>query len=349
MNGVSAAGGMAQAGVDLQQLVDTLSILHVESLVQVVSSVLAARPECAPPVINFSIPDLTYPPSKALLERRGQGVIKSFNPQTGFGFIQCDELHAVFGNDVFLHSRQLNNFGPGAMVSFAVCLNQDNKPQAYDLMPVGCGRGYGKGCGKGGCWDGKGGCWDCKGGFCGGPWDCKGGWDGCGKGGWWGFGGQWDGWGQEPQPHPLHVNACADQMKGKGWPCKGGPGKGGSPAMSELGIVGDGIPAGAMQGKRSYGQMGGQPEEQMSLGQHRGVIMSFNMGNGYGFIGCPDLQKMGYSNDVFLHQQHRGEAKVGDEVLFTVYLNSKGQPQAKNLVPIDGSDPSQAAKRHRIE
>eukprot|EP00409_Alexandrium_fundyense_P003644 CAMPEP_0185905930 /NCGR_PEP_ID=MMETSP0196C-20130402/5092_1 /TAXON_ID=2932 /ORGANISM="Alexandrium fundyense, Strain CCMP1719" /LENGTH=58 /DNA_ID=CAMNT_0028625567 /DNA_START=23 /DNA_END=195 /DNA_ORIENTATION=+ len=55
----------------------------------------------------------------------------------GFGFIDCPELHAVFGNDVFLHNKQLGEFGPGAMVTFAVCLSKDNKPQAYDLQPMG--------------------------------------------------------------------------------------------------------------------------------------------------------------------------------------------------------------------
>jgi len=322
--------------------VDTLSILDEESLVQVISSVLAARPECAPPVINFSIPDLTYPPSRALLERRGQGVIKSFNPQTGFGFIQCEELHTVFGNDVFLHSRQLGDFGPGAVVSFAVCLNKDNKPQAYDLMPVGCAKG---------CWEGKGGCWDGKGGCPGGPWDCKGGWDG--KGGWWGVGGPWDNWVEGPQLHPQQLNAFADQMKGKGWSFNKGAGKGGPPAVKGPGKGGDESPSGALQRKRPYGQMGGKPDEQMELGQHRGVVKSFNMDNGYGFIACPELQEMGFTNDVFLHQQQRGEAKVGEEVIFTVYLNSKGQPQAKDLVQIDNNsndfDPRQAAKRQRGE
>jgi len=342
---------MAHAVLDLQQLVDTLSILDEGSLVQVVSSVLAARPEAAPPVINFSIPDLTYPPSRALLERRGQGVIKSFNPAAGFGFIQCEDLYAVFGNDVFLHSKQLGGFGPGAVVSFAVCLNKDNKPQAYDLMSVGGGKG---------CFDGKGsfdgkGCFDGKGGCCGGPWDCKGAW--FGKGGWLGDG-QWDDWGQGPQTQEL--NAFAGQMKGMGWSF-GGAGKGGPAAVKGQGNTGDESASSMLQRKRPYGQMGGKPEEQMELGQHggesgmehasstlklkaeqKGTIKSFNVDNGYGFIASPDLQAMGFTNDVFLHHQQRGEAKVGDEVIFTVFLNNKGQPQARDLVQIDGN----AAKRH---
>merc|ERR550525_353072 len=134
--------------VPLQNLVDTLSGLDEESLVNVISSVLQARPEGAPPVVNFSIPDLTYPPSRALTERRSQGVIKSFNMNNGFGFIDYPELHAVFGNDVFLHNKQLGTsgeFGPGAMVSFAVCLSKDNKPQAYDLQYPGGNSKGGKG------------------------------------------------------------------------------------------------------------------------------------------------------------------------------------------------------------
>jgi len=140
---------------DLQQLLDTIVTLDEDAIVTVVTSVLQARPECAPPVVNFAVPDLTYPPQKALVERRSTGVIKSFNDQKGFGFIDCEELAVVFGNDVFLHVGQLAGCSVGMQVNFAVTLNKDNKPQAYDLQPMGKG-----GC-RGGCGGGMGG--GCKG------------------------------------------------------------------------------------------------------------------------------------------------------------------------------------------
>lgn len=136
--------------MDLQTLVDNLAALDEDSVITVITSVLQARPELAPPVVNFAVPDLTYPPQKVLVERRSQGFVKSFNEQKGFGFIQCEELHSVFGNDVFLHNSQACGIQPGTPVSFAVVLNKDNKPQAYDVQPhdsKGC-KGYFKGGGK---------------------------------------------------------------------------------------------------------------------------------------------------------------------------------------------------------
>jgi len=315
--------------VDLQHMVDTMSVLDEESLVQVISSVLMARPEAAPPVVNFSIPDLTYPPSRALTERRGKGVIKSFNPQAGFGFIQCEELHAVFGNDVFLHQKQLGDFVPGAAVTFAVCLSKDNKPQAYDLMAVAPGR-----TGKGGPPWGFPGEWQQDWGpeFWGGDswWGGCGGW-GCGGGGW-GCGGG--------KPGMMPQMFGPDQMKGKGWPCKGGAGK--SKGSDDTGGMATPDGTGAVsQRKRPYGVQpnAGKLDEQIDLGQHIGVIKSFNTENGYGFISCADLQEKGYSNDVFLHHNQVGQCRVGDEVFFTVYLNSKGQPQARDLEVCDGRAP----------
>mmetsp|Transcript_50674 Transcript_50674/g.127675 ORF Transcript_50674/g.127675 Transcript_50674/m.127675 type:complete len:290 (+) Transcript_50674:89-958(+) len=135
---------------DLQQLVDMMVTLDEDSIVTVITSVLQARPECSPPVVNFAVPDLTYPPQKALVERRSTGYIKSFNDQKGFGFIDCEELATVFGNDVFLHVGQMAGCTVGMQVNFAVMLNKDNKPQAYDLQPMGKGGCKGKGCGKDG-------------------------------------------------------------------------------------------------------------------------------------------------------------------------------------------------------
>mmetsp|Transcript_29308 Transcript_29308/g.93496 ORF Transcript_29308/g.93496 Transcript_29308/m.93496 type:complete len:297 (+) Transcript_29308:89-979(+) len=284
--------------VELQAIVDTLSGLDEDSLVQVISSVLQARPEIAPPIVNFSIPDLTYPPAKALVERRSQGVIKSFNANSGFGFIECNELKAVFGNDVFLHSKQLGEYGPGSMVSFAVCLSKDNKPQAYDLQPMG---GKGKGAAM----------------------------MAVGKG--------------EPMisPYDPQVQMFSSMMKGKGWSFKGDGGFKGDDFKGGGGFKGGGF-KGKFKGddesgnKRKWNMnMPGRPDEQQEVGQFAGTIKSFNPRSGYGFIACADLQQQGFTNDVFLHHQQMGDFAVGNEVVFTCYLNSKGQPQAKDLMSVE--------------
>eukprot|EP00932_Pfiesteria_piscicida_P009613 SRR837773.20367.p1 GENE.SRR837773.20367~~SRR837773.20367.p1 ORF type:complete len:230 (+),score=65.12 SRR837773.20367:52-690(+) len=144
---------MADVQEQMQALVDGLCALDHDSAVTVLTSVLQARPELAPPVVTFAVPDLTYPPSKALIERRAEGTVKSFNESKGFGFIECQELFATFGNDVFLHHSQLGGFTVGQPVSFAVMLSKENRPQAYDLQPAGSGKGammaMGKGMAKG--------------------------------------------------------------------------------------------------------------------------------------------------------------------------------------------------------
>lgn len=257
-----------QAMVDLQQIVDTLAALDEDSVINVITSIMSARPELAPSVVNFAVPDLTYPPAKALSERRSSGVIKSYNEEKGYGFIQCQELHDVFGNDVFLHSKQnAANFTAGSPVTFSVVLNKDNKPQAYDLQPAAMGKGCMSGIGAG-------------------P-------------------------GQIQQMMMMKGMMMGGDMMGKG---------------------------GIKRPLGGKGEMKKGPDEVEILGDFQGAIKSFNTNNGYGFIECPEI-KMQYGYDVFLHNQQLGQFSVGEYVIFTCYLNSKGQPQGKDLRTQDGGPP----------
>jgi len=137
--------------MDAQTIVDTVAALDETTALAIVTSILQSRPELAPPVVSFAVPDLTYPPSKAMTERRSRGNIKSINHEKGFGFIHCEELHEVFGSDVFVHHKQVGDLTPGSPVSFAVMLNKENRPQGYDVQPdSGKGMGGPKGWSKGG-------------------------------------------------------------------------------------------------------------------------------------------------------------------------------------------------------
>lgn len=99
---------------------------------------------------------------------RFQGLVKSYNVQKGFGFIDCPEAHQIYGRDVFLHKAQIANFQIGSQLTFAVEMNKNNMPQARDLLetdmsglgfPGGMGgMGFGGGMpGGGGGGGGKGG------------------------------------------------------------------------------------------------------------------------------------------------------------------------------------------------
>merc|ERR1719223_1295799 len=101
------------------------------------------------------------------------GRVKSFNAKQGFGFIECPQVHAMYGRDVFLHKAQMGDLKVGTEITFGVEPNKQGMPQARDILTLdgrvpgpppmvqgnapaggmggaGGGRGGGKGGGKGG-------------------------------------------------------------------------------------------------------------------------------------------------------------------------------------------------------
>lgn len=59
-----------------------------------------------------------------------------FFPVNYFGYISCSELQARFNKDVWVHEKQLANFGIGQLVSFMGIFNKQGHPQAIHLMPM---------------------------------------------------------------------------------------------------------------------------------------------------------------------------------------------------------------------
>merc|ERR550514_822150 len=84
-------------------------------------------------------------------------------------------------------------------------------------------------------------------------------------------------------------------------------------------------------GMKGGGKMGGKPPAGPVLGQYTGCIKGFNPKQGRGFISCPDLAATGQSPEVVLNHEELGEFEVGNNVSFTAFLNSNGQPEAKDL------------------
>merc|ERR1712086_549147 len=56
------------------------------------------------------------------------GVIKSFNPKKGFGFIETAEH-----GDVFLHADNIKSYQQGQTVKFDAVMTKEGKVQAIDL------------------------------------------------------------------------------------------------------------------------------------------------------------------------------------------------------------------------
>mmetsp|Transcript_86336 Transcript_86336/g.244902 ORF Transcript_86336/g.244902 Transcript_86336/m.244902 type:complete len:275 (-) Transcript_86336:37-861(-) len=121
----------------MSSVLEELNSLPEDQATEAIIEALRHRPELAPAVVAACCPDLTYAPAKSATDRRENGYIKSFNQKNGYGFVESPGLFEIFGQDVFLHRRQMGAFMVGQQVSFAVMLNDDNKPQAFDLQPLG--------------------------------------------------------------------------------------------------------------------------------------------------------------------------------------------------------------------
>jgi len=94
---------------------------------------LVKRPSVVQELADWALPDKAYGSARIMMENRLQGVIKSYNETNGYGFIDCPEVKAAFGSDLFLHANQRGGFTRGDEVSFAVFVNSGRKPQAFDL------------------------------------------------------------------------------------------------------------------------------------------------------------------------------------------------------------------------
>merc|ERR1712087_626704 len=67
-----------------------------------------------------------------------------------------------------------------------------------------------------------------------------------------------------------------------------------------------------------------------------GSIKSYNADKGYGFIESAEAYNF-YQRDVFLHKAVIGNLTVGQNVTFTVEMNEKGMPQARDIKAAGGS------------
>jgi len=63
------------------------------------------------------------------------GTLKEYNPDKGFGFVECSDSHRLFDTDVFIHKNEveLMNAQVGEEVTFAVQLNAKGQPQAISF------------------------------------------------------------------------------------------------------------------------------------------------------------------------------------------------------------------------
>lgn len=122
-------------GLD-HEMIDVLSANGDAELVDLLIAVFERRPSVLQDIVDWALPDHAYASDQIFTERREVGRIKSFSDHTGYGFIDCPSVKERFEDDVFLHTEQMRQFQVDDDISFALFLNADRRPVAYDLAPV---------------------------------------------------------------------------------------------------------------------------------------------------------------------------------------------------------------------
>lgn len=64
---------------------------------------------------------------------RYNGQIRQFDVVKQYGFIECADVHQMYGFDVFLAAAAKGDFNIGSLVSFRIEI-KNGKPQAHDLV-----------------------------------------------------------------------------------------------------------------------------------------------------------------------------------------------------------------------
>eukprot|EP00928_Gymnodinium_smaydae_P030910 TRINITY_DN2284_c0_g2_i3.p1 TRINITY_DN2284_c0_g2~~TRINITY_DN2284_c0_g2_i3.p1 ORF type:complete len:1209 (+),score=162.76 TRINITY_DN2284_c0_g2_i3:61-3687(+) len=351
---VDAGAPADEANVDAEALLG-----DDQASLDMLCSELSQKPHLALPLLDWMIPELTFAPAKSLTgpgSKRFVGKIGPMNPQKGYTFLKCPEATERFGTDVFLHWAQCGLFEPDQEVDFAVLLNKDGKPQAFDLTPAGSAyassgqQGWQKGEASGQ-----------KGGQ-------KGGW---GEASLAGKGDQaWEdsfvgsitafnpekGYGfiQCPETFALfgkdvwvHHAQVGNFAVGDSVSFRIVFNKDGNPQAIELKL------ASAKAGSQPVGIPKG-PVSEGAAGSERyvGTIIRLNPEeNGFGFIECPETF-LWYGKDIYVHKSQVGAFAIGDTVSFALSFNTDGNPKAIDVKPASAkaaSQPVAAAKKPLAE
>eukprot|EP00438_Fugacium_kawagutii_P011706 Skav231761 [mRNA] locus=scaffold695:176775:189959:- [translate_table: standard] len=75
------------------------------------------------PSASMGMPGKGGPPMNQEVLGEFYGIVKSYNPEKGFGFIVCDALKNQHDGDVYLHSRHIGDFKVGQEVKFQAYLH----------------------------------------------------------------------------------------------------------------------------------------------------------------------------------------------------------------------------------
>jgi cold shock CspA family protein len=230
------------------------------------------------------------------------GTLKSFSSKSGYGFLACNLAFQYYGADVFVHKSQVPMpWALGQPVEFAVMSNQRGQPQATDCL-------------------------------------------------WLPKIPQMRTPMQRPAPVQTAMGGYASSPNaGVGLPQPGSFSPHDPSAPAPLPSNGaSGMAAGkapivqAVQSTSTTGSAGPAESQQVTPLAERsaegpyylGTLKSFSSAQGYGFLQCDDVFKK-FQRDIYFDRSQLPRPPIytqGQTVEFAVTQNSRGQPQARNLI-----------------
>ena len=107
--------------MDLSSLI-TLSDDAADALIRIF---LKAKPALALQLVEVSAPEGEGEPSQG----RFRGTVKSWWPEKGYGFLECEATFRVYQCDIYINRLAIGLFQKGDEVIFSVELNKEGKPQ----------------------------------------------------------------------------------------------------------------------------------------------------------------------------------------------------------------------------
>eukprot|EP00927_Polykrikos_kofoidii_P004221 TRINITY_DN11678_c0_g1_i1.p1 TRINITY_DN11678_c0_g1~~TRINITY_DN11678_c0_g1_i1.p1 ORF type:complete len:430 (-),score=62.92 TRINITY_DN11678_c0_g1_i1:201-1382(-) len=243
------------------------------------------------------------------------GVVKSFNPEKGWGHIECEETHKVFGKDIFLLRSHVpvSGIAKGATVMFSVSQGLKG-PEATGIQVATNIAGRYVGVMK--------------------SWNAM------------------KGWGhiESEETHQLFGkdmfvlrSALMGGHAEKGDMVTFSVSQGSKgPEAADVQLVSVNTMQSGNQNRWSPTPTSNSTNVQMTgtQGQYRGVVKSFNFEKGWGHISCDETWQI-FGKDMFmLRSGLQGQSVVvGDEVTFTVTDGLRG-PEATKVIVAKNGGPS---------
>lgn len=222
------------------------------------------------------------------------GNLKSYSSRKGFGFLQCAQAEADFGQDVFIHKNNVPMpFHVGQPCEFAVMSNTRGQPQAIDVKWLPLLPQHKKANGYGGYNVGAMGTFSAA------------------------------------APMPAQAASTAFSSGSTAASSSASPAVAGG-MLPQAAPNGASKPLDAPRGQPS--EAPGSDQGGASEHRYLGALKSYSPAQGYGFLSCEEVWSS-YSRDTYFDksQMLKPVWNIGQTVEFSITLNTRNQPQARSI------------------